>query len=105
MVTELAERGELTHLIRELGKYNPLIHLDSALRTKEVLQFIVSEILGALEYMHSVGVSHRDLKPENILLTSQTRQVILFLEKKLYIFKCEAKLYSKACACFKSIGN
>jgi len=71
LVTELAERGELTHLIRELGKYNPLIHLDSALRTKEVLQFIVSEILGALEYMHSVGVSHRDLKPENIFVNEK----------------------------------
>lgn len=35
---------------------------------KHALQFIVAEIVLALEYLHSVGVSHRDLKPENIFV-------------------------------------
>lgn len=30
---------------------------------------IVSEIAGALEYAHGLGILHRDLKPENILLS------------------------------------
>ena len=29
---------------------------------------IFLQILDAIEYMHSQGVSHRDLKPENMLL-------------------------------------
>ena len=35
---------------------------------------IFLQILDAIEYMHSQGVSHRDLKPENMLL-DQNRNV------------------------------
>jgi serine/threonine protein kinase len=37
----------------------------------EVIQFIVAEIVEALQYLHSVGISHRDIKPENIFVTEK----------------------------------
>ena len=37
--------------------------------------FIFTEILNAIEHMHSRGVIHRDLKPENILIDSYGKQL------------------------------
>lgn len=33
-------------------------------------KFYISEIIEAVEYLHSKGIIHRDLKPENVLITS-----------------------------------
>lgn len=72
MITELASKGELGFLIKRLSKILKIINDDvgpkSLLKT---LQFIVAEIVLALEYLHSIGVSHRDLKPENIFVNEQ----------------------------------
>jgi serine/threonine-protein kinase len=38
---------------------------------------IATQILAALDYMHSRGVVHRDLKPENIMLDSDSRIKII----------------------------
>lgn len=38
--------------------------------SERVTQFLISQILVALRYLHSLNIVHCDLKPENILLAS-----------------------------------
>lgn len=39
--------------------------------TENVARFYFTQLMGALNYMHSAGSCHRDLKPENIMLDSE----------------------------------
>ena len=59
MLLEYAIGGELFTYLRRAGKF-------SVADTK----FYASEIVLALEYMHSMNIVYRDLKPENLLLDS-----------------------------------
>jgi len=61
IVTELVTGGELFDKIVELGSYS---EKDAAL--------LVSKIVSAIAYLHSLGIVHRDLKPENLLLKDET---------------------------------
>jgi len=61
IVTELVTGGELFDKIVELGSYS---EKDAAL--------LVSKIVSAIAYLHSLGIVHRDLKPENLLLRDET---------------------------------
>ena len=54
---DLAENGELHHVLRREGKL-----------TYSHVQFLTAELLLILEHMHSRGVAHRDLKLSNLLL-------------------------------------
>jgi 3-phosphoinositide dependent protein kinase-1 len=52
-----AKHGELLDLLRRLGSFD-----------ENATLFYASEILSALDFLHTCGVIHRDLKPENILI-------------------------------------
>lgn len=57
MVTEYVEKGDMFEFINWNG----------ALKEDEAM-FYFRQLMGALEYCHSLNICHRDLKPENILL-------------------------------------
>lgn len=59
LALELVSGGELFDFIAETGRF-----------TEEVARYFFHQIIDALEYMHTQGVSHRDIKPENMMLDS-----------------------------------
>ncbi|EAS07917.2 Serine/Threonine kinase domain protein (macronuclear) [Tetrahymena thermophila SB210] len=60
LITEYVQGGDLYMNMKYKQKFTD----------REVL-FYCSEIIVALEYLHSKGIIYRDLKPENVLLTKQ----------------------------------
>ena len=56
-VMEFVSGGELYFHMKQRGSF-----------TEEMIRFYASEIVVALEVLHSKGVIYRDLKPENLLL-------------------------------------
>ncbi|KAJ3008739.1 hypothetical protein HKX48_008373 [Thoreauomyces humboldtii] len=60
IVLELVKGGELFDAIIEAGKFS-----------EETTRDMMRQLLEALVYIHSRGITHRDLKPENILLTEK----------------------------------
>jgi serum/glucocorticoid-regulated kinase 2 len=45
-----------------------LNQLEPGIKNEQVAKFYLSEIIIALEFIHSQGIIYRDLKPENILI-------------------------------------
>ena len=41
---------------------------DSGVMIEDQSKFVVSQLLSAVQYLHSVGIAHRDIKPENVLI-------------------------------------
>lgn len=69
LVLELAEGGELFDVIVERGRFG---EADAAT--------VTSQLCGALDHMHTLGVVHSDLKPSNLLLTSRSAEAQLNLK-------------------------
>jgi serine/threonine-protein kinase Chk1 len=38
---------------------------------EDIAHFYFSQLVGAVGYMHSMGIAHRDIKPENVLLSAE----------------------------------
>jgi serine/threonine protein kinase len=57
MMLEYVVGGELFSHLRRAGRF-----------TTDIARFYASEILLAVEYLHSKDIIYRDLKPENLLL-------------------------------------
>lgn len=62
MIMEFAERGDLMGYIK--GKES---------LGEEEAAGLFSQVLDAVEYIHTMGIAHRDLKPTNILLTKDMK--------------------------------
>ena len=65
IVTEYLEGGELFSLLREQTRF-PI----------ETVRLYSSQILLAIEYLHSMGLVHRDIKPDNVLVRDRRSFVI-----------------------------
>jgi len=65
IILEIVRGGELFDKIVERGFFSEKDAAD-----------VVQQILQAVEYMHSNGVTHRDLKPENLLCSGGEHDVI-----------------------------
>ena len=86
------------------GDFGHLLKSEQYLE-ENVAKFYISELILAVEYLHSIGIVHKDLKPENMLIdstghlkltdfglsditletyTSNQKEIYSFLEKKHY---------------------
>jgi len=59
MVMELLTGGNVMDRLMELGRCS-----------EQLTSHVVQQVLAALKYLHSIGITHRDLKPENLLYAS-----------------------------------
>ena len=57
VITEYISGGELYETITKIHQFN-----------ESKAAYIMKQILGALNYLHSFGIVHRDIKPENMLV-------------------------------------
>ena len=69
LILDYCAGGDLGTYITE--KRNPFAGDDRRMRE------IVLQICGAVDFIHSKGVSHKDLKPQNILISQDGRKVFL----------------------------
>lgn len=60
MLLEYVVGGELFSHLRRAGRF-----------TNDMTRFYASEIVLAIEYLHSKDIIYRDLKPENLLIDHQ----------------------------------
>ena len=60
LVMEYLNGGDFGHLLKSEQYFE-----------ESIAKFYISELILAVEYLHSLGIVHKDLKPENMLLDSK----------------------------------
>ncbi|KAK9456177.1 kinase-like domain-containing protein [Dipodascopsis uninucleata] len=64
----------------------------------DICQLYFQQLVAAVEFIHSKGISHRDIKPENILLDADGNLLLSdFGFATLYSYKGQTKLSSTIC--------
>lgn len=67
IVTELVTDGDLfDYIMQKQYLAGKLLYFYKKIEDEAAL--IMSQLIEAIEYIHSVGIVHRDLKPENIMI-------------------------------------
>ncbi|XP_013186869.1 ovarian-specific serine/threonine-protein kinase Lok [Amyelois transitella] len=66
IVLELMQGGELFDRITKQGRL-----------TEQLTRFYFRQMILAVKYLHSQGITHRDLKPENVLLESKDEKTLV----------------------------
>jgi serine/threonine protein kinase len=62
---KLAEYGELYRLIEMNNRFS-----------EELVQYLFTQLIQGLYYLHSQGFVHRDIKPENLLVDRKFKLII-----------------------------
>ena len=62
LVMELCYGGELSKIFKQyVAKYNKTF-------PEEIVQYLMRQIVDAINYLHTLDIMHRDIKLDNILL-------------------------------------
>jgi serine/threonine protein kinase len=70
--------GYLFRFRLRINSFSVYIHLIYRYSEEETA-IVGTQLLSALQYLHSQGIAHRDLKPENVLLVRRDNDVLLKL--------------------------
>jgi serine/threonine protein kinase len=69
---QVFDEPEKTYMVMELltggNVMDRIVELDHC--SEQLTSHVVQQVLTALKYLHSIGITHRDLKPENLLYAS-----------------------------------
>eukprot|EP00828_Plagiopyla_frontata_P040678 TRINITY_DN557_c0_g2_i3.p1 TRINITY_DN557_c0_g2~~TRINITY_DN557_c0_g2_i3.p1 ORF type:complete len:458 (+),score=63.96 TRINITY_DN557_c0_g2_i3:74-1447(+) len=84
LVMDLLTGGELFDRIVKKGNY-----------TEKEACIIITKILNALSYLHSIGIMHRDLKPENLILRDENCFEIVIADFGLASYKTKNLLFKR----------
>jgi len=90
IVMEFCNGGELSANLRKYqAKYNKAF-------PEEIVQYLMKQIVGAINYLHNLDIMHRDIKLDNILLHYDSEED----KKNLNIMKSKVKIIDFGFAIF-----
>ena len=90
LVMELCNGGELSKILKQyIAKYNKAF-------PEEIVQYLMRQIVDAINYLHTLDIMHRDIKLENILLHFDNEED----KKNLNIMKGTVKIIDFGFAIF-----
>ncbi|KAM7398000.1 hypothetical protein PAMA_006058 [Pampus argenteus] len=94
------KEGSTVYLFLEYctgGELFDRIEPDVGMAEKDAHRFF-QQLIGAVEYLHSSGITHRDIKPENILLDDKDNLKLTdFGLATMFRFKGRERLLSRLC--------